>query len=116
MHYLRTLTTPTASFALAGILGCSSGPGSEAGQRRAHKELDRGACPSFIIYPGTRSEFGRQRYGDAISDEQLAAYLDRELANCEKQQGAGTATVAFFDPRRRYAAMWCRPANIASFW
>jgi serine protease Do len=58
-------------------------PGCASGQRQAHNDLEEGVCPSFIVYPGERSQSGRERYGEAATEADLANYRNRELANCE---------------------------------
>jgi serine protease Do len=73
------------------VVGCASGPGTKAGQRQAHEDLDDGLCPSFIIYPGDRTQAGRERYSDAATEKGLANYRDRELANCENALASGDA-------------------------
>ncbi len=89
LNQLRSLII--SLFIAAFVLGCASGPGTKAGQRQAHEDLDDGLCPSFIIYPGERSQTGRERYSDDATDTGLANYRDRELANCEKVLASGNA-------------------------
>jgi hypothetical protein len=68
------------------VLGCASG------QRKAQRDLEKGYCPSYIVYPGEQSQSGRERYNAAATDVELATYRDRELANCEKQLTSGDAS------------------------
>jgi S1-C subfamily serine protease len=74
-----------ASFLLiaAMALGCASG------QRKPYRDLEKGVCPSYIIYPGGRSELGRERYGETATEVELSSYRDRELANCEQRLADG---------------------------
>ena len=87
MSKLRSLAN--ALLITAVVMGCASGPGTKAGQRKAHEDLGDGVCPSFIIYPGERSQSGRERYSDAATENGLANYRDRELANCENALASG---------------------------
>ncbi len=112
MKNVRTTATAIVIFILATVLGCASGPGSNAAQRGAHKDLEKGDCPSFIAFPGERSEFGRQRYGAAEADANLASYRDRELANCESKLAAGDA--AALRVLVEYWYVQKSPRNIAS--
>ena len=89
MSKLRSLAN--ALFIAVVVMGCASGPGTKAGQRQAHEELGDGLCPSFIIYPGERTQSGRERYSDAATENGLANYRDRELANCENALASGNA-------------------------
>lgn len=79
----------SALFIAALVLGCASGPGTPAGQRKAYRNLEQGLCPSSIIYPGERSQLGRERYSQEATDADLANYRDRELANCENHLASG---------------------------
>lgn len=63
------------------LSGCASGP---------HGDLERGECPAFIVFPGERSQMGRERYGSATTDADLARYSNREVANCERLLAAGS--------------------------
>jgi hypothetical protein len=79
----------SALFIAAFVLGCASGPGTPAGQRKAQKNLEQGLCPSSIVYPGGRSQLGRERYSHEATDAELAAYRDREVTNCEQNLASG---------------------------
>lgn len=84
---MKTGCCATSALLLAVLLlGCASP------QRRAQSDLEEGLCPSFIIFPGERSDSGRQRYGEATTEAELAAYRDRELSNCEARLASGDAT------------------------
>ena len=65
------------------IAGCASNP---------RGDLERGVCPSYIVFPGERTQMGRERYGDSTTESQLAGYRDREVANCEQHLTNGDAT------------------------
>jgi serine protease Do len=67
------------------LLGCASS------QRQAINDLEDGVCPSFIVYPGQRTQDSLDRYGEAATGTALANYRDRELANCETALAAGDA-------------------------
>lgn len=73
------------------LVGCASGPGSKSGQRNALKDLEQGRCPTYIIYPGQRSDYGRTRYDHEATDAQLGNYRDREVANCRALAARGDA-------------------------
>ena len=66
-------------------MGCASG------QRKAQTGLEKGYCPSYIVFPGERSGSGRERYDATATDAELAVYRDRELANCERRLASGDA-------------------------
>jgi len=66
--------------ALALLAGCASSP---------EGDLDRGDCPAYIVFPGERSQAGRERYGPGITDTELARFRDREVANCEARLARG---------------------------
>ena len=83
----RTLAICVIATVFAIVAGCASGPGNTAGQREAHKNLDKGHCPDYIIFPGDRAGYARQRYG--ITDAEIPSFRDRELANCEQRLKAG---------------------------
>jgi hypothetical protein len=76
------------------VAACASGPGSKGSQRQALDDLKGGKCPDFIVYPGARGEFGRRRYDDSASDQQLKDYRDLEIANCEARLNAGGSAAA----------------------
>lgn len=82
------------------LSACASGP---------QGNLARGECPAFIIFPGERSQMGRERYGDAVTDTDLASYRDREVANCELRLASGdtsalAALLEYWYARKNLAA------------
>jgi hypothetical protein len=88
---LRAIASLLLIAGLATVLGCASGPGGNSSQRKAHKNLAKGVCPSFIVYPGERSQFARKRYNETASEAEVSGFRDRELANCEQALAAGDA-------------------------
>jgi serine protease Do len=80
-YFLRVFRCVLAVSLLV-LAACASGP---------QTQLGRGACPAYIVFPGERSEAGRARYGENISDAQLALYRDQEKTNCNTLLAAGDA-------------------------
>lgn len=78
-HFSRVLLRGPAALLLV-LAACSSSP---------QTQLEKGACPASIVFPGERSGAGRARYGESVSDAQLAQYRDQEITNCRNQLAAG---------------------------
>lgn len=81
-QYLSCKRHSVLALLLLTLAACASGP---------QTQLDRGACPAYIVFPGERSEAGRARYGEKVSDAELALYRDQETTNCNNLLAAGDA-------------------------
>jgi len=82
VQYLSRKRHGVLALLLLALAACASGP---------QTQLDRGACPSYIVSPGERSDAGRARYGEKVSDAELALYRDQETTNCNNLLAAGDA-------------------------
>ena len=78
-YFFRVLLSAPAALLLV-LAACAAGP---------QAQLEKGVCPASIVFPGERSGAGRARYGENVSDAQLALYRDQEITNCRNQLAAG---------------------------
>ncbi len=91
----------------SGLVACGTSPRTDSGRPHALDELEDGLCPPDIIDIGGTS-FSAQRYGDDPTTEQLTAYREREISNCNRaisrgDHGALQTMVSYWQQRNNQA-------------